>query len=58
MTENFRPGDRVMIPNGECGTVLRVDGHLAHLELDSSLRKKVATTSLRKLENNDDSPTD
>ena len=49
MANHFKPGDRVVIRNGESGTVLRVDGGLAHIQLDSSLRKSVAIAALKKV---------
>jgi hypothetical protein len=36
--------------NGEFGTVLRVDGLLAHVQLDSDVREKLVTAALKKVE--------
>ncbi|MBI2477552.1 MAG: hypothetical protein HYV60_02555 [Planctomycetia bacterium] len=52
MADVFKPGDRVVIRNGESGTILRVDGGLAHVQLDSSVRKSVATAALKRLKGN------
>ena len=54
MAEDYKPGDRVVIRNGEFGTILRVDGGLAHLQLDSSVRKTFATAALTKVHGHED----
>jgi preprotein translocase subunit YajC len=56
MAEVFKPGDRVVIRNGEFGTIIRIDGGLAHLQLDSSVRKTFATAALTKVEGDEDPP--
>ena len=54
MAEVFKPGDRVVIRNGEFGTIIRIDGSLAHLQLDSSVRKTLATAAITKVEGDED----
>ena len=43
------PGDRVTIRNGETGTVVRLDGAMAQVLLDSSIRKSVAIAVLQRI---------
>lgn len=53
MTHDFQPGDRVRIRNGEIGTVIQLDGGMAHLNLDSSVRKRVVIVALKKIAGDD-----
>jgi hypothetical protein len=42
LADGFKAGDRVgVIRSGEQGKILRVDGHLAHIQLDNNLRQSV-----------------
>ncbi|HUG68019.1 MAG TPA: hypothetical protein VMM76_09715 [Pirellulaceae bacterium] len=51
MAEPLQAGDRVVLMhNGERGTVLRVDGLLADVQLDSSAREKFVAVALKKIE--------
>ena len=51
MAESINSGDRVLLMrNGEYGTVLRVDGLLAHVQLDSDIREKFVTAALKKVD--------
>ena len=54
MADDFKAGDRVVIRNGELGVIIRVDGRLAHIQLDSSVRKTVATAALDKTEDSNE----
>lgn len=53
MAEEFKPGDRVVMRNGEFGTIIRIDGGLAHLQLDSSVRKSLAMAAIKKVESDE-----
>ncbi|MDA1052686.1 MAG: hypothetical protein O3C40_19695 [Planctomycetota bacterium] len=54
MADDFKAGDRVIIRNGEFGTIIRIDGGLVQVLLDSSLRKTAAKATLRKIESESD----
>ena len=54
MADNLKQGDRVMLRNGEFGRIIRIDGGMAHIQLDSSVRKTTSTMALKKVE--DDKP--
>jgi preprotein translocase subunit YajC len=51
VAEPLQAGDRVVLMhNGERGTVLRVDGLLADIQLDGSVREKFVAAALKKIE--------
>jgi len=52
MADNLKLGDRVVLHNGEFGKIIRIDGGMAQVQLDSSVRKTTATAALKKIECN------
>jgi preprotein translocase subunit YajC len=53
MAENLKVGDRVvLIRSSEQGTVVRVDGYLIYVDLDSGLHLTTVAPAIKKIEPN------
>ena len=53
MADEFKPGDRVMAPDGLMGTVVAVDGVLITVRFDTAMLQTIVATKLTKIESHE-----